>query len=487
MKKVKLIFFALIAGIISINAQTFSEVKANRVIVSNVLKPNLDTIILNVRDSGAIAYKNGALYTWNGYKWNQSTRGGSGTVTSVDAGWGATALPAPITTSGWIGVDSFSVTSWARHKKSLDSLAASMTASNGLTKLGSNFVLGGTLAANTTLSGLTNTFTYSTTNFGSFEYGNSGFKLGYTGMGVYSTILDGGVSGLTGGRFETYHPTGSSGINFKVLSDSIGQSILFSNGTVDGAGKSASVIAEAGIIKLIASDSIKLSQSGNESVGKKISYASNIEINSPVQLTHKRYVDSVVAAGSQTVYDPDLTMLNHLGAALKSQNFPINIQSTSSVKALLDARVEYYAINIYEAATITGVKWIQAISGVYTGNEYNGVGLYTYSGGTLTLVASSTNDANLWTVSTNSLGSKDFTTPYSAAAGIYYVGLLYNQSAQTTAPTIGSKLGHNIGATGLFTNSASIAMTQNTQTEFPSSVATTSLTATNSYGWVALY
>jgi len=177
--------------------------------------------------------------------------------------------------------------------------AASVTASNGLTKTVNDITLGGSLAGNTTISGLTNTLTYSTTNFGSFEYGNSSFKLGYTGMGVYSTILEGNVSGLTGGRFETYDATlGSAGMQVKVLTDSIGQMLLASSGRVDGVTKSAGVDMRAGGIVITSIDSVTLAENGNETVGKKISYASNIEINSPVQLTHKRYVDSMVSTAS---------------------------------------------------------------------------------------------------------------------------------------------------------------------------------------------
>jgi len=87
--------------------------------------------------------------------------------------------------------------------------------------------------------------------------------------------------------------------------------------------------------------------------------------------------------------------------------------------------------------TITGVKFFQSVQGVYTANNYNGVGLYTFNAGTMTLVASSTNDGNIWKGTAGTWQTKAFSSTYVATAGIYFVALLYNSSAETTAPQIG--------------------------------------------------
>ena len=50
--------------------------------------------------------------------------------------------------------------------------------------------------------------------------------------------------------------------------------------------------------------------------------------------------------------------------------------------ALTSQRINFVAVWLPKAATITGVKWIQSANGSYTASNYNGVGLYTYSGGT---------------------------------------------------------------------------------------------------------
>jgi hypothetical protein len=101
--------------------------------------------------------------------------------------------------------------------------------------------------------------------------------------------------------------------------------------------------------------------------------------------------------------------------------------------------VEYLSpIYIKKTTTITGVRFFQAIQGAYTADNTNQVGLYSYNGsGGLTLVASSTNNGNLWKNASGTLASEPFSAPYSAAPGAYMVGIIYNNSAQTTGPQFG--------------------------------------------------
>jgi hypothetical protein len=118
--------------------------------------------------------------------------------------------------------------------------------------------------------------------------------------------------------------------------------------------------------------------------------------------------------------------------------------------------------------TITGVKFFQSVQGVYTANNYNGVGLYTFNAGTMTLVASSTNDGNIWKGTAATWQTKAFSSTYVATAGIYFVSLLYNSSAETTAPQIGMT---TAGSTAVqsydFSNSVKLNSTIAGQTALP--------------------
>jgi len=138
--------------------------------------------------------------------------------------------------------------------------------------------------------------------------------------------------------------------------------------------------------------------------------------------------------------------------------------------------------------TVTGIKFFQGTQGVYTANNYNGVGLYSYSGGTLTLVASSTNDGNIWKGTSQTWQTKAFSSPYNASAGIYFVSFLYSSSAVTTAPAIGQTQALATGSSAFdFTNSAKISANITGQTALPSSQAMSGLTASVRTYILALY
>jgi hypothetical protein len=99
-----------------------------------------------------------------------------------------------------------------------------------------------------------------------------------------------------------------------------------------------------------------------------------------------------------------------------------------------------YLIPIWNAYAndVTGLTFFQTQQGNYTGDSNNLVALYTFdSTTTLTRRAISTNNANLWKATANTWATELFASPYSAGASQpLYVGLLYHQSAETTAPKI---------------------------------------------------
>jgi len=156
-----------------------------------------------------------------------------------------------------------------------------------------------------------------------------------------------------------------------------------------------------------------------------------------------------------------------LGMVLSNPNNSIFVNT-----ALTSQRVEFTAIYLSKAVTVTGVKWYQGTQGSYTANNYNGVGLYTYSGGTITLVASSTNDGNIWKAASATWSSKAFSSTYSASKGIYFIGWMYSASSATTAPILGANTAF-VSSSVLFdfTNSAKTTSYLGAQTALPSSQA----------------
>jgi|688.fasta_scaffold108616_3 hypothetical protein len=165
-----------------------------------------------------------------------------------------------------------------------------------------------------------------------------------------------------------------------------------------------------------------------------------------------------------------------LGSAIIGYN-PMNLSNiVINSKSLFDGTIYFIGYYLPVGATLTGVKWYQGTQGNYTADNYNGIGLFSYSGGTITLVASTTNDGNIWKATANSWQSKAFSSTYVAAAGMYFIGIICNFSAKTTDPSIGH--GTTITASSYdFTNSARIICEVTGQTGFSASYAMSSLNA----------
>jgi hypothetical protein len=193
---------------------------------------------------------------------------------------------------------------------------------------------------------------------------------------------------------------------------------------------------------------------------------------------------------------PQSLALASLGSAIKVeplwggwQNYP------GSSYPLINQRCILQPVYIYTQTTITGVKWVQITSGSYTGNNYNGVGLYSYDGaGNLNCVASSSNNANFWSsFLNNTMGSASFSfgSNYNAAPGLYYIAAVWNQTgAVTTNPAIGQGLTSTTTTfTFDFTNSAKGTSRTNAAvtTALPTSVAMSNITALQNVFYLTLY
>jgi hypothetical protein len=183
----------------------------------------------------------------------------------------------------------------------------------------------------------------------------------------------------------------------------------------------------------------------------------------------------------------DTTILGYqgLGSAIKGFPLGINLTAAGTTTPMADTRLWLIPVYLPVSQTITGVKWYQATTGVYTADAYNGVGLYSVSGGVATLVASSTNDGNIWKGAV-AWQSKAFSSLYAGAPkGTYYIGALYNATG-VPAP--------NPGAVGVAITTAAIQTFDFTsgrmycysqpQSALPASIT---LSTTTSLGSAGLY
>lgn len=185
---------------------------------------------------------------------------------------------------------------------------------------------------------------------------------------------------------------------------------------------------------------------------------------------------------------PSTSALPYYGSSIKVE--PIwggFFNFGASSLTLVNQRLLLSPVYIYDNLSITGVKWIQTTQGNYTGNNYNGVGLFSLSNGTLTNVASSSNSSTLWsTFSANSMGSASFGSSYNASPGLYYIGTIWANSSSTTAPAIGQGSTANT-YTFDFTNSSKSVSFLAAQTSMPVSLAMSSTTAVSNTIYLVLY
>jgi len=187
----------------------------------------------------------------------------------------------------------------------------------------------------------------------------------------------------------------------------------------------------------------------------------------------------------------DIDVFGELGSSIKGQTYGMNTNDvTGNSGSLSDGTLGFIAVTISSSSTITGVMWAQNTAGVYTADNYNGVGLYSYSNGTLTKIAESTNDGNIWKGGSGTIQTKNFSAPVNVIAGIYFVAFLYNSSAQTTSPSLAGQATNAFIAAMFsldFTNNAKLRGAVSSQSTLPTTQVMSGVTAVTTYPWVAVY
>jgi hypothetical protein len=158
-------------------------------------------------------------------------------------------------------------------------------------------------------------------------------------------------------------------------------------------------------------------------------------------------------------FNKDILGLQALGSPVKSSPIGVNfLPSTGG--AFVGSRSYYNAIVVDKEITITGAMWYQVTQGVYvgTGGNYNGIALYSQSGGTLTLIDSTARDTTIWKAASASWNQKAFAGGSRILQpGVYYLLGLANPLAGTfaTAPSIGVWGSFNL-SNSMSTNSAKL-------------------------------
>jgi hypothetical protein len=232
------------------------------------------------------------------------------------------------------------------------------------------------------------------------------------------------------------------------------------------------------------------------------SIASSVVGATPTEIGYLSGVTSGIQSQISNIYDVAINIYKALGSTIKAQTIGLNTNSIIATVALQTvtstqiSRMQITPIYLQTTEILSGVMWyVGSNTGTYVASNENRIGLYSYSGGTLTLQASSPNDPNVWSSSyapANSFVTKSFSSTYTASPGLYYIGVLQSFASASSVPTVGSaqNIVNSINSFRLvnFTNGAVLTGVKTTVTSLPGSVAVN--TFANTYQnnhWFAVY
>ena len=116
--------------------------------------------------------------------------------------------------------------------------------------------------------------------------------------------------------------------------------------------------------------------------------------------------------------------------------YPVGMIAGYSALALTDGYGLYSLIYIERKVTCSGIRYHMQVQGNFTGDNYNGFVMYKASSDSIRLVAATDNNEGFLEATAGSSYTASFVTPYVAEPGFYYIGVIYNSSAQVVAPSI---------------------------------------------------
>jgi len=232
------------------------------------------------------------------------------------------------------------------------------------------------------------------------------------------------------------------------------------------------------------------------------SIASSVVGATPTEIGYLSGVTSNIQPQINNISDVAINIYKALGSTIKAQTIGLNTNSIVAAVALQTttatqiSRMQIIPIYLQTTEILNGVMWyLGTNTGTYVASNENRVGLYSYTGGTLTLQASSTNDPTIWSSSyatANNFVTKSFSSTYTASPGLYYIGVLQSFASASSVPTVGSAQNTVNSANSFrlvnFTNGAVLTGVKTTVTALPGSVAVN--TFTNTYQnnhWFAVY
>lgn len=130
----------------------------------------------------------------------------------------------------------------------------------------------------------------------------------------------------------------------------------------------------------------------------------------------------------------NLDLLQLMSYGIKAEPYGVTLANMSSQLSLVTNRLFLYPFNWNVSDTIRGVSFFNRSAFTNTASNYNGIAIYSLSGGTLNRVVFTANDGTFWNTTINSWKSVALTPTY-LTKGIYFIGYEFSG---TGTPTLGS-------------------------------------------------
>lgn len=170
----------------------------------------------------------------------------------------------------------------------------------------------------------------------------------------------------------------------------------------------------------------------------------------------------------------DLKALGWVGKVLPAGVLPGYVTANET---MVSGRLRLSTFVVEQTTTITELKFLVVTAGDYTASNENGFALYSLSGNTWTLIASSkTLNANIW--KSSGLNTVSFASPQILQPGVQYkLAYMYSSSAQVTAPilSVWGSVAYGTSYQSIFANSDCFQFRTEGQTAFPASFTTSGL------------
>lgn len=253
-------------------------------------------------------------------------------------------------------------------------------------------------------------------------------------------------------------------------SASISGSMSISSGIQVLSGITGSLLGTASIAVSITTASYVTASAVSTIVTSSFSISSSLSSTSNYSLYPRYHLNST---------------FSQLGSEFKI--FPLNYgQQGMATGTITNNTIYLLATYVPSTTTLTGMKWYRNSTPTFNtpAGRYNGIALYTYSAGTLTLAVSSSNSSAMWSQGVVSTWiSASFTSQYTATRGTYFMA--FQSGDAVGSPSISISVNNQTnpnafywGGTPPFTNTAYVgASFNNTSADLPITLSTSTIIA----------